>query len=306
MPNFKNIFAFFCAGFAALACASCAQNSKPTLETAKISDAQKTSYTLFEERLGKLVKETEILAQEVAQKKTTPLEARLRLNELADTWAEFAAEHPDSLETQILYGKFLRSARYDEAAYKVFLRADKIDPNIAVIKQQLSTYETEQKQFLKAYAHIKEAAKLEPQTAAYQAQLGEFLAAYGGELLKQNALSAAQKDAEMLDAFKAASQIEKGNPDFLARYAQACTEAVTPDLEKAEELWQKAEAAAPLGIEKDEMRLALARVQIMKSDFFKARETLAKIRTPEFFRAKEKLENKILEIEKLNSQSPKK
>ena len=298
----KSIFLAGAALAAAFLCA-CQTQKKPTFETAKISDAQKTSYTLFEERLGNLVKETESLAQGVAQKNVTPLEARLRLNELEEVWTEFAAEHPENIETQILYGKFLRSARFDEAAYKAFLRAEKLAPDIAVVKQQLSTYETETGKYSEAYAHIKDATRLEPRTSAYQAQLGEFLAAYGKNLVDQNIISQAQKDAEMLAAFKAASEIQSGDIDFLIRYAQACEETYPPDFETAEKLWEKAEASAALGIEKDEMRLALARVLIMKKECAKAREALAKIRTPEYFPLRGRLESKIAEIEKLNSQS---
>ena len=195
MPGFaKSIFPA-CAALAAVFLCACQTQKKQTFETAEISESQKTSYTLFEERLGKLVKETELLARDVAQKKISPLEARLRLNELENLWTEFAAEHPENIEAQILYGKFLRSARFDEAAYKVFLRADKLDPNIAVVKQQLSTYETEIGKYSEAYAHIKDAVKLEPQTSVYQAQLGEFLAAYGKNLVekKRNPASAKRR-----------------------------------------------------------------------------------------------------------------
>ena len=298
MPSFpKSIFLAGAALAAALLCA-CQTPKKPTPQTAKISEDKKASYTLFEERLGKLVKETEALAQQVAEKKATPLEARLRLNELENLWTEFAAEHPENLETQILYGKFLRSARFDEAAYKVFRRADKLDPNIAVVKQQLSTYETETGNYSAAYAHIKDAINLEPHTSAYHAQLGEFLASYGKTLVEQNAISQAQKDAEMLAAFKAASEIESADLDFLIRYAQAFYDVKEPDLELAQELWQKAESRAPLGFEKDEMRLNLARVLAMKKDFPRALETLEKINTPKYFPERDALKKKIEKTEK--------
>ncbi|MBR6388724.1 MAG: hypothetical protein IKS15_01205 [Opitutales bacterium] len=293
----KSIFIAGAALAAALLCA-CQTQKKPTFETAKISDAQKTSYSLFEERLGKLVKETEALARDVEQKKITPLEARLRLNELSDVWSEFAAEHPENIETQILYGKFLRSARFDEAAYKVFLRADKLAPNIAVVKQQLSTYETETGNYSAAYAHIKDAINLEPQTSAYHAQLGEFLASYGKTLAEQNIISPEKRDAEMLSAFKKASEIESADIDFLVRYAQAFYDVQNPDLGRAQELWQKAESLAPLGFEKDEMRLNLARVFIMKKDFPQALETLNKINTPKYFPARDALKKKIEKPEK--------
>ena len=191
----------------------CNSREKPTAETAKINLPRRTSRTLFEERLLGLVRESELLARDVSSKKAAPLEARMRLNELEKAWTEFAAEHPDNIEAQILYGKFLRSARFDEAAYKVFLKVDKKNPNFAVVKQQLSTYEAEQKDFKSSYLHIKEAVSLEPGSAVYLAQLGELLFKAGAYLVKSGEISKESRDVEMQDAFKRASELESESFD---------------------------------------------------------------------------------------------
>ena len=102
----------------------------------------------------------------------------------------------------------------------------------------------------------------------------------------------------MLSAFKKASEIESADIDFLVRYAQAFYDVQNPDLGRAQELWQKAESLAPLGFEKDEMRLNLARVFIMKKDFPQALETLNKINTPKYFPARDALKKKIEKPEK--------
>lgn len=283
----------------------CNSREKPTAETAEINLPRKSSLTLFEERLLGLVRESEDLARDVSSKKATPLEARMRLNELKNIWAEFAAEHPDSIEAQILYGKFLRSARLDESAYNVFLNVDKKNPNLAVVKQQLSTYEAEQKDFKNSYLHIKEAAALEPDSPVYLAQLGELLFKAGADLEKSGALPKENRDFEMLEAFRRASELESESFDFLARYAQAFYDVSSPDWNKALEAWKRAEGVAPLGFEKDEARLHIAKISIGLGKLDEAEIALQNIKAENYSKQRASLET-LLEKKKseiLNSQN---
>lgn len=286
------------------ACAGCNSHKKPTPDSVKINSNHKAVLTLFEERLLNLVQESENLARDIELKKSSSLDARMRLNQLANVWSEFASEHKDNLETQILYGKFLRSARYDKDAYSVFLSVDKKNPNVAVVKQQLSTFETEQKEFKKAYLHIKEAVRLEPQNAVYQAQLGELLFKAGEELVKSSEISKEQRDDEMLSAFKSASQ-NNSDINFLIRYAQAFYDVKNPNLSEALMLWQKAETLAPLGFEKDEVRVHIANILIELNKFDEANSVLQKIITQNYSKERDALKS-LLEKKKseiLNSQN---
>lgn len=283
----------------------CNSREKPTAETAKINLPRRTSRTLFEERLLGLVRESELLARDVSSKKAAPLEARMRLNELEKAWTEFAAEHPDNIEAQILYGKFLRSARFDEAAYKVFLKVDKKNPNFAVVKQQLSTYEAEQKDFKSSYLHIKEAVSLEPGSAVYLAQLGELLFKAGAYLVKSGEISKESRDVEMQDAFKRASELESESFDFLARYAQSFYDVSSPDWEAALSVWKRAETLAPFGFEKDEARLHVAKISIALGDLDGAKSALREIKAENYLKERASLEA-LLEKKKseiLNSQN---
>ncbi len=267
--------------FFATLLAACNTHKKPTPGTVKINVERKASLTLFEDRLLKLVQESEDLARDVAAKKVSQLEARMRLNELEAVWTEFANEHPDNLDAQLLYGKFLRSARFDEAAYKVFLRLEKKHQDVAVIKQQLSTFETEQRDFIKAYQHIKEAIALAPSTTIYQGQLGELLYKGGAELVKAGEISKDQRDVEMLGALKTASEYHK-NLEFLIRYAQAFYDVDNPDLEEALLVWKKVESLAPLGFEKDEPRIHIANILIELNRLDEAEQVLQKITSQNF------------------------
>lgn len=283
----------------------CNSREKPTADTAKINLPRKSSHTLFEERLLGLVNESEALANDAARKKISPLEARMRLNELEKAWTEFAAEHPGSVEAQILYGKFLRSARFDGEAYKVFLKIDEKNPNIAVVKQQLSTYEAEQKDFKKSYLHIKEAVALEPNSSVYLAQLGELLFKAGEDLAKCGALSKEKRDIEMQDAFRRAGELEAESFDFLARYAQSFYDVSSPDWGRALEAWKRAENAAPLGFEKDEARLHAAKILIGLGRLGEAETALQSIKSENCLEQRVSLET-LLEKKKseiLNSQN---
>ena len=49
-------------------------------------------------------------------------------------------DNPDDINALLLFGKFLRKTGLHENAISIFLKADQINPNIAVIKQELGNF----------------------------------------------------------------------------------------------------------------------------------------------------------------------
>ena len=98
-----------------------------------------------------------------------------KIQDLVADFESYLADNPKDLTALILYGKFLRRVDQPGPATGVFLKADKLDPDIAVIKQQIANYLTEEGRIAEALPYLLRAVELSPDKAIYHDQLGSFL-----------------------------------------------------------------------------------------------------------------------------------
>ncbi len=67
-----------------------------------------------------------------------------QINELAQSYRHYLADQPDDVSAYVLYGKLLRRLEQYDQAFVAFLKADELDPRIAVVKQQIGNHLAEQ------------------------------------------------------------------------------------------------------------------------------------------------------------------
>ena len=98
-----------------------------------------------------------------------------RVNELVQSYRIYLLDQPNDVSAYILYGKLLRRMQENEQAFLAFLKADELDPEIAVVKQQIGNHLAEEGKSKAALAFYLQAVELEPETAVYHFALGQLI-----------------------------------------------------------------------------------------------------------------------------------
>lgn len=162
-----------------------------------------------------------------------------RINELITSYRSYLTDNTEDVSALILYGKLLRRVEENEQAFIAFLKADELDPNIAVVKQQIGTHLAETGKGKAALTFYLRAVDLEPKTAVYHFALGQLLYQFRDEFLEETVFTADALDREMLKAFRSATSLEPENFDFQMRLGEAYYDLESPDWKSALLHWDR-------------------------------------------------------------------
>ncbi|MBO6103040.1 MAG: hypothetical protein J6P03_07280 [Opitutales bacterium] len=266
--------------------------SKPAMsELPPPAKREPVAFKLSDRRLAYIIEKQNALAESVEKNTITPESAEAARTELENLWQDYIEKNKSDPASLILYGKFLRSDERPDEAYEIFSLADKAAPDTAVVKQQLSACEAEKGEFAKSYSHISEAAKLAPKEYLYRYQLACLLKIAGLKLCAQNILTRPERDKQMLEAFKTASELSPENAELKLRYAEAFFDVQTPGAAEACAAFDAAIAALPMPLEKDSARLGKAKILLGLNKNREALEALKQISSPAFKAQKENAEH---------------
>lgn len=215
------------------------------------------------------------------------------INEVATEYHSYISDYPQAVYGYILFGKFLRDTGQYTEANTAFIRANQLDREIAVVKQQIGNYLAEEGEPSLALAYYMAAAELEPNTAVYAYQIGELLYTYRDEFIAEEALEPALLDQQMIHAFAEAHRLNPSNRQLTQRYAEAYFDVGQPDWPNAFKLWQALEFTAKDSTERDWARLQKARVLINMGKPNEAREVLSEVNEPGLQPARQQLLNQL-------------
>jgi tetratricopeptide (TPR) repeat protein len=168
-----------------------------------------------------------------------------RVCEIVLAYSNYLSENPDDVSALILYGKLLRRIGETEQAFKIFLKADAIDPGIAVVKQQIGNYLVETDNGKAALTFYLNAVELEPGVPEYNYAIGEILHIFRDEFVRDELFTHDSLDREMIKAFQAAARLDPENFDGQMRLGEAYYDLITPDWKAALLHWEKLRKATP-------------------------------------------------------------
>ena len=162
-----------------------------------------------------------------------------RVIELIEAYENYLENTSDDLEALILYGKLLRRAGDSETAFQVFLRADQLNPKLAVVKQQIGTYLAEKGKSKAALLYYQQAVEYEPDSAVYNFSLGQLLYRFCDEFDNAEIYTRDAIDRAMIKAFSNAVLLHPESFDYYIRLGAAYNDQASPDWEAALRHWQK-------------------------------------------------------------------
>ena len=183
-----------------------------------------------------------------------------RINELVQSYRTYLLDQPDDVSAYILYGKLLRRLQENERAFLAFLKADELDPEIAVVKQQIGNHLAEEGKGKAALTFYLQAVELEPETAVYHFALGQLIYNFKDEFIKSGVFTQDALEREMLKAFRKAAKLAPNSFDYQMRLGEAYYDLNSPDWKNALLHWKQVSKQASTTLQIEILDLHRARV----------------------------------------------
>jgi tetratricopeptide (TPR) repeat protein len=258
------------------------------------------SETLAERNLKSIVTRQRELFGE-AEKKGDKLDEegfRAQVQSLVHDYELLLRENPKLAAGYAAYGYLLQKVDMRKQAAAMLLKANQLDPDIPLVKNQLGNLLAEDGKPIEAAAYFLAAIKLAPNEPLYHYQFGTLLTEGRDAFLKSGDWTRPQLDAAMHNAFKRAKELAPDRFEFAYRYAESFYDLATPDWPEALKAWSELEEKAPTAIERQTMRLHAANILIKQGRLDHARTLLATVDDPNLQGQKQKLVAQLAETPK--------
>jgi tetratricopeptide (TPR) repeat protein len=245
------------------------------------------------ERLQALVaRQRELLA--AAERKTSQNELedlRQPLQELCFAYEDYLRAFPDQAVGYASYALLLDHPIIDERrrSTALFLRANQLNPEMALVKNQLGNHLAEDGKPLEAVNYYLAAIRLEPKESLYHYQLGTLLAEARDDFLKSGEWAREKLDAALISAFREAMNLAPDNWRYAYRFGLAFYDVDQPDWAEALGFWQSFESRVKPGIEQQTCRIHQARIHLARGERDRARAILETVTESVLDRQKAKL-----------------
>lgn len=243
------------------------------------------------ERLHKIATKEESLYDQIAADPDhfSPDDVERHVRELTHAYQNFLTDYPNHLEANILYGKLLRRIGRPNEAFNTFLRADEINPKVAVVKQQIGNHLAETGKGKAALTFYLQAVDLEPNTPIYQFGLGELLLNYGNQFIEESIYTRETLDREIMRVFKTAAALAPDNLNYQMRVGETYYDQMNPDWSEALKHWDQLKNDALTGTQNEIIDLHRAYALSKLGRYTEARETASKIQSTALQASKNKV-----------------
>lgn len=228
----------------------------------------------------------------VARQKNVFARAEAEKNDLDEAWlrGELQAiinsydvliqKNPDFAAAHAAYGMLLGQVGMDRAAVGILLKANQLDGEIPVVKNEIARLLAEDGKPAEALPWLTAAIKLEPAEPVYHYHLGKLLTEARDDLIATGSFTRTKLDEAMLEAFRRAAELAPGNMAFGYRAAEAYYDLETPRWEEALKVWGELEEKAQAGVEQQTIRLHAANVLVKLERRDHARALLVTVTEP--------------------------
>lgn len=216
---------------------------------------------------------------------------RPRLQKVVSRYEALLTKHPDFAAGWASYGLFLCDPLLEDrnAALPLLLKANGLDPDIPVVKNQIGVLMAEDGRVVDALNYFLAASDLAPTEPLYHFQIGLLLDEARDDLLKTKAWTREKLEADMLAAFGRATALAPDRVDFAYRAAEAFYGVEPPQWDAAYLAWSRLEERLEGRNETQLVRLHRARVRWKQGYAGEARELLESVNAPALLTQKAKL-----------------
>ena len=241
--------------------------------------------------LRKIVERQRELFADAAKQGDNLVESAFRqqLQSLTHDYELLLRNNPDFAAGYAAYGYLLSKVSMRQEAMAMLLKANQLDSDVALVKNQLGNLLAEDGKPLQAAPYFLAAIRLEPKEPLYHYQLGTLLVEARDAFLKAGEWKRDTLDNAMHEAFRRAAELAPGRFEFAYRHAESFYDLEKPDWPGALKAWSALEEKAETAIERQTMRLHAANVLIKMGKADHARALLATVDEEKLQGQKQKL-----------------
>jgi tetratricopeptide (TPR) repeat protein len=256
-----------------------------------LAAAEPASETMADRTLRILLQRQHSLLTEAARQgdKLDAAAFQTQVQELAHNYEMFLRNNPASADGHAAYGYLLGKMDMRREALAILMKANRLDPKIPLVKNQLGNLLAEAGKPLEAVSYYVAAIELAPKEPLYHYQLGTLLAEARDEFLKAGEWTRESLDHNMQEAFRQAATLAPDRFEFAYRYAESFYDLAQPDWDEALKHWAALEEKAETAVERETMRLHAANILIRQGRREHARLALAMVTEPALEAQKQKL-----------------
>jgi len=199
-----------------------------------------------------------------------------QFQQLTNDYEDYLKKYPDLAAGYVSYALFLNKPVVGERkrSAALLLKANQINPDLPIVKNQLGNYLAEEGKPLEALNYYLAAVKLAPKEPLYHYQIGTLITEARDDFLKSGEWTRAVLDKSMQDAFEQAMALSPGNIPYAYRYCESFYDVDQPDWDEALANWRALEGKASTVIAKQTIRLHEANVLIKEGKPVEARALL--------------------------------
>lgn len=245
------------------------------------------------DELASLVARQQPLLEQAATKQTPEELEDLhpRFQKLVGDYEALLARHPGFAAAHASYGLLLANPVIGERkqAAVQFLAANRLDPDIPLVKNQLGNFLAEEGKPLEALHYYLEAVALSPREPLYHHQIGTLLVEARDTFLTSGQWTRQKLDDAMLDAFAEAADLAPDRFDHAYRHAMAYYDLAEPEWPAALELWRELQEHVETAADRQLLQLHEANVLGKLGQTAQARALLRKVTEPVLAVQKQKL-----------------
>ncbi len=212
-----------------------------------------------------------------------------QMEQVCSGYEELLRANPKFAEGYAGYGYLLGKLGQRKQSIAMLLKANQLDPDQPLVKNQIGNYLAEEGRPLDAVSYYISAIKLAPKEPLYHYQLGTLLYEARDDFLKAGEWKREAIDHAIHEAFRQAAELAPDRFEFTYRYAESFYDMDPPDWDGALKAWAALEEKAPTAIERETMRLHAANVLIKQGKLDHARAVLDTVTVPELQKQKAKL-----------------
>jgi tetratricopeptide (TPR) repeat protein len=240
-------------------------------------------------KLKELVARQDTLLAELGKDDVDQDNVKRDIQNLIFDYDSFLRAFPRFAPGYVPYGLLLGTVGMRRESAAILLKANQIDQEIPIVKNQLGNYLAEEGEPIEAANYFISATRLAPDEPLYHYQLGKLLTDARDDFLKSGQWTRAQIDRTMQEAFRRAAELAPKNIAFAYRYAQSFYDLAEPNWDEALKVWGALEDQCGPGLEKETIRLQAANILIKQKKFDHARLLLVMITTESLSTQKQKL-----------------
>lgn len=252
-----------------------------------------TGENMAERTLKKIVERQRDIFAEAAKQGDKVDEGNLRqqLQSITHEYELLIRNNPQFAAGYAAYGYLLCKVDMPQEATAMLMRANQLDPDIPLVKNQLGNVLAENGKPLQAAPYYLAAIKLEPNEPLYHYQLGTLLSEARNQFLnaESGAWTRASLDGAMHEAFRRAAELAPDRLEFTYRYAKSFYDLEKPNWEEALKVWSKVEEKALTPAARQLARLQAANVCLKAGKAAHAQALLDTVSDPSLQEEKQKL-----------------